>query len=107
MTLKYLLLFLVLATTAMAETFYFGNSCIVSSGNSIDGVQQPISVSGTFQLQGYCGLKNKVTIPCTEENRGCEPNDCQCFGLANNGAASMAGAAATAGVTLMGLLLLL
>ncbi len=104
MFLKSLLL-LVLAATVWAESRYFGNSCNVIYGNVIvDGVQQQPEVSGSFQLQGYCGLKDMVTIPCTAENSQCQPTDCECFGLAGNGGGSFTGAAATAGVALVALL---
>ncbi len=50
-----------------------------------------------------------VTIPCTAENKDCEPEDCKCFGLAGNsgvsdGAASATGAVVTAGAALVALL---
>ena len=102
MLVTYLFL-LVLAAMSRAETSYFGNSCIVVYGNVVDGVVQPGDVSGNFQLQGYCGLNDLVTIPCTEANLQCKPTDCECFGIAGNGAASMAGAATTAGAALIAL----
>jgi len=94
---------LVLAATprfSTATDFNFVTSC-VTIGNVVD--------SGNIQIQGYCGQKEMVTIPCTAENKDCEPEDCKCFGLAGNsgvsdGAASATGAVVTAGAALVALL---
>lgn len=90
---------LVLAATprfSTAADFVYVTSC-VTVGNFVD--------SGNIQIQGYCGQKEMVTIPCTPENKDCAPEDCKCFGLAgNSGAASVTGAVVTAGAALVALL---
>jgi hypothetical protein len=107
---------LVLAATprfSTAADFYIGRSCVTVGGNFVDFTAltdgaQPRSgpnVSGNIQIQGYCGQKEMVTIPCTPENKDCAPEDCKCFNLAgNSGAASVTGAVVTAGAALVALL---